>query len=358
VAESPSSPERKPVRVAIVTPVFYVGGAEQWIASLAHWLDPDRAVVTKVIVLFPNAINPVALSWLPRWVELVDSRTIEQDGSFDVVITWGLKDLVERISHLTCPTIDVQHGVFLHESWQSPLVAAATRAHELYGTTIVGVNEAVRQNFPEHVRDKVVIISNGSDPSRVYPLVDRNELRATLGLTPEHKVVVYIGRIAVEKNVQALIDAVEHLDESWHAVIVGPQYVPLERLGPRIHLLPAQRRIGNWLGIADVLCHPSDYESHCFSINEAWLAGVPVVSCDYLVNRLFEEKHGPMMWLVPIRPEPARLAAAIGEAFASRDDGRVAHARDVANREYSAPVMGRRWSELCECVHLGCTPRG
>jgi glycosyltransferase involved in cell wall biosynthesis len=90
--------------------------------------------------------------------------------------------------------------------------------------------------------------------------------------------MVYIGRIAVEKNVQALIDAVEHLDESWHAVIIGPQYVPLERLGPRVHLLPAQRRIGNWLGIADVLCHPSDYESHCFSINEAWLAGVPVVS--------------------------------------------------------------------------------
>jgi hypothetical protein len=51
---------------------------------------------------------------------------------------------------------------------------------------------------------------------------------------------------------------------------------------------------------------------------------VPVVSCDYLVNRLFEERHGPLMWLVPIRPEAERLAT----------------------REYSAPVMGKRWSEL------------
>jgi glycosyltransferase involved in cell wall biosynthesis len=195
-----------------------------------------------------------------------------------------------------------------------------------------------------------VIIPNGSDPSRVYPLVDRDELKASLGLSPEHRVVVYIGRIAVEKNVQALIDAVEHLDESWHAVIIGPQYVPLERFGPRVHLLPAQRRIGNWLGIADVLCHPSDYESHCFSINEAWLAGMPVVSCDYLVNRLFEERHGPLMWTVPVRPEPATLAAAIVEAYTGRNDPRVAHARDVTMREYSAPVMGRRWSDLLSAV--------
>ncbi len=42
--------------------------------------------LTKVIVLYPNAINDVAVSWLPRWVEVVDSRTIEQDGSFEFFI--------------------------------------------------------------------------------------------------------------------------------------------------------------------------------------------------------------------------------------------------------------------------------
>ena len=51
--------------------------------------------------------------------------------------------------------------------------------------------------------------------------------------------------------------------------------------------------------------------------------------------------------------EPARLAAAIREAYAGRKDSRVAHARDVANREYAAPVMGRRWSDLCQHVLHG-----
>lgn len=258
--------------------------------------------------------------------------------------------MVARTSHLTCPTIDVQHGVFKTETWQSPLIEVAVRAHDVLGTHIVGVNEAVRQNFPENVRDHVIIIPNGSDPGRVAPLIDRDELKSRLGLPDDSKIVLFVGRISGEKNVQALVDAMAFLDESWHAVIVGPQYVPLERLTDRVHIYPAQRRIGHWLGIADVLCHPSDYESHCFSINEAWLAGVPVVSSDYLVNRLFEERHGPLMWTVPVRPEPATLAAAIVEAYAGREDPRVGHARAVATREYSAPVMGRRWSDLIATI--------
>jgi glycosyltransferase involved in cell wall biosynthesis len=191
---------------------------------------------------------------------------------------------------------------------------------------------------------------NSKNANFFRSLVERDQLVASLDPTGEHAVVVSIVRIAVEKFVQALVDAMEHLSEWWHAVIIGPQYVPLERLSSRVHLLPAQRRIGNWLGIADVLCHPSDYESHCFSINEAWLAGVPVVSCDYLVNRQFEQRHGPLMWLMPTRPDPVRLATALRVADEDRHDPRVSHARDVATREYSAPVMGRRWSHLVSTV--------
>jgi hypothetical protein len=73
-----------------------------------------------VIVLYPNAINDVAVSWLPRWVEGVDTRTSEQDGSFDAVVTRGLLDFVERISHLTWPTIrSLRRGRDSHSPGQS-----------------------------------------------------------------------------------------------------------------------------------------------------------------------------------------------------------------------------------------------
>jgi hypothetical protein len=160
-----------------------------------------------------------------------------------------------------------------------------------------------------------------------------------LSQSPQHKVVVYIGRIAVENNVQALIDAVENLDDSWHAVIIGPQCVPLEHIGPRVHLLPAQRRIGNWLGIADVLCYPSYYESNCISINEEWSAGMPIVLCDYLEKRLFQERHGSMMWLLPMRRQQATPAWGIVDAYAGPLDFRMGHARDVPIRGFSTSVM-------------------
>jgi hypothetical protein len=60
-----------------------------------------------------------------------------------------------------------------------------------------------------------------------------------------------------------------------------------------------------------------------------------------------------MMWLVPIRPESSRLAEAIGEAYAGRSDGRVTHAREIASREFAAPVMGRKWSDLVSAVSMG-----
>ena len=181
----PRSGTANPIRVAFATPVLIVGGAEQWIALMCHWLDPDRATVVNVFVLHPSSIDEVAVSWLPRWVEFVDKRTIEQDGSFDVLITWGLTDLIARTSHLTFPLIDVQHGVFMNATWQNPLVVAATHAHEVLGTQIVGVNELVRLNFPDDMRDEIVIIPNGSDPARVSPLIGHDEVKRRHGLPPD-----------------------------------------------------------------------------------------------------------------------------------------------------------------------------
>jgi hypothetical protein len=170
----------------------------------------------------------------------------------------------------------------------------------------------------------------------IYSFVNPNMPKALLGLNSEHKVVVYISRIAIEENVQSLNDAVEHLDESRHAAVIGSRHVPHDRLSPRVHLLPTQRNFDNWFGIADILCHPRQYRYPFLSINQNWLTGVPVVSSDYLVNRLFDKRSGTTMWMIPTRPKLARLPAASFAAKARRLEGSVAPASDVARRSSAA----------------------
>lgn len=341
----------RPIRVAVATPMFRVGGVERWIADLAKWLDPERAKVTKVFITNEGAFDDIAVSWLPRWVEVVESAHIPNDESFDVILTEGILDLEVVLSGNSRPSIEVQHGLSLADKRRVKLIESSVLAHLKLGTYLAGVNSLVLDNFPTNIRNSITIIENGSDPANAAPLVDPMALRESLSLPPDAKVVLYVGRVAQEKNVQVMIDAVSLLGEPWHAVIVGPQFVPLLRTGPRVHLVSAKPRIGNWLGIADVLCHPSDHESHCYAVNDAWFAKVPVVACNYPANQKFHELHGELSWLVPTRPTPEVLASAIQEASHGRDDARVQRAWETAHRCYSVALMGRRWTDfLCSVV--------
>ena len=331
-----------PIRVAIATPVFLCGGAEQWIALLCRWLDPKRARVVRVIVTGQLPIDQTARAWLPAEIELRQEATIVDDGAFDVLVTWGQDDLVAATQQFFGPLIDVQHGVSLVDGWQAPLVRQAEAAHRRLGTVIAAVSEEARANFSGDLRDRLVVLENGADPARIEP---RGE--PTVDLPPGAKVALFVGRIAAEKNVQALVDAVGWLNwmgEPWHAVLVGNRHHPLVRLNDRIHLVGPRANVGDFLAIADVMVHPAHFESHCLAINEAWLAGLPVVSCDYGVNRRFQERHGPMMWTVPVNPTAEQLGREILRA--DRNDPRVERARKVAEGYYTAEAMGRRWADL------------
>ena len=108
-------------RITIVAPPKNRPSPTRGTSRLKRRASCQAIVVTKLIVLFPNAINDVADSWLPRWVEVVDLRTIEQHAKFDVVVIWGL---IDRTSHLTCPMIDVQHGAVSAIGLKAPTSSA------------------------------------------------------------------------------------------------------------------------------------------------------------------------------------------------------------------------------------------
>lgn len=124
-----------------------------------------------------------------------------------------------------------------------------------------------------------VVERNGRPGSRVEPLSGRVEL-------------AYVGRLVAGKGVSVLLRAVVQLaDLDWRLTIVGdgPDRHRLQRLGARLGLQERVRFTGHLsnysvreqLENADLLVFPSEIDGWGAVVNEALMAGVPVVCSDW-----------------------------------------------------------------------------
>lgn len=331
--------------VAFHVQCWWVGGSERWVATLCTWLDPARFKVTEVVV--PRGmINPLAATWLPPAVALSDSDKFPEA---DVVVTWGFPDLCRRVPPGRT-VVDVQHvpGVNM---WVLKTAREAATAHQTLGVHLAAVGEECAESFPAEVAHHVQVIPNGVDPKTVLPHRRRDDVRAGLGLRPTHKLAICVGRVSHAKNTQLFLDAVSHMPAEWHGVTVGPPQqlsdIPEIRYGVRTWSRGPVSHVGDLLAAADVLVHPSEFESHGLTLNEAWLAKVPTVAVAHPTNRRFQRLHGQMSELVDPRPTAVQLADAT-ERAAAWSPAQLEHAYQVACRHYTAQVMGQRWSDYLD----------
>lgn len=140
------------------------------------------------------------------------------------------------------------------------------------------------------VRRPIEVIENGVDlePFRCpcHPLT-----RAELGLPPAGVVFVYVGRLAEEKNVGALLRqfAVVHEWSPATSLLLigdGPQKARLQQQAQQLGVAAAAHFVGavpyaavpNYLAAADVFVTASVSEAHPLTVIEAMAAGLPVVA--------------------------------------------------------------------------------
>jgi glycosyltransferase involved in cell wall biosynthesis len=168
-------------------------------------------------------------------------------------------------------------------------------------------------------------------------------------------VVLFIGRFAEEKNPEGVLSALAMLPSNWRAIMLGPDCglkLNIQKLAKmvapnRCWFPPVMNHVGDLLAMADVLCVPSRSEGHCLVVNEAWLAGLPVVTCAYEAMKEFDELHGSLCHLVPVGADGKTLAAAIKQAnHEGRDSERVRRAREVSWELYTTPAMAARWERF------------
>jgi len=157
---------------------------------------------------------------------------------------------------------------------------------------ITAVSEALRERIvAEGIPPaRIATTPNGVD-SDLFFVRDRNEARQELGLSPDDRIIVYVGRLSEEKGLPTLIEAAGNLrragrDFKLYLVGEGPLLGSLrERMGQlvldeRVRFVGREehRRVALWLAACDVFCLPSLREGCPNVVLESLSSGRPVVA--------------------------------------------------------------------------------
>ena len=150
-----------------------------------------------------------------------------------------------------------------------------------------GVSEMARQWMQNFGIIAEGIITNAIDPVDVHRSVNRDlDWRAHLGLTPEAKLIAFVGRMIPEKGVDQMITAMEsirRLHPNAYLVMAGagPLLDQWKEKSPEGVFLTGGQAYSDVLALlqqADLFCLPSRSEGFACTVLEAAAMGCPVIT--------------------------------------------------------------------------------
>ncbi|APG28678.1 hypothetical protein A7E78_13050 [Syntrophotalea acetylenivorans] len=133
----------------------------------------------------------------------------------------------------------------------------------------------------------VGVWGRGVDSDHFHPSQRDEALRLSLGFLPQETVLVYLGRLAAEKNLQMLFDAFDRLsaDNPCRLLVIGDG-----PLGDRLHKKADQRvifvgyqrgiELARLLAVGDLLVFPSLTDTFGNVMLEGMASGLPAIGFD------------------------------------------------------------------------------
>ena len=227
------------------------------------------------------------------------------------------------------------------------------RLYERFHTTLVP-SEHLRQVLHDWGVTNTETLNLGVDTTAFRPADDRVDLRKRLDLPRDRKVLLYVGRLAPDKNIELLLRGFEILHArhpgEYHLVIVGD--------GPLRRMLPATRHrtgsltwrsyiqenalLAEYYRAADIFVHPGVCETFGLVILEAQASGLPCVG----VRGSFMDANvmaGLEHWAE--RNDPADLASAIARMCYRDLTALGSEASKLVHARFAWPqVFQRQWA--------------
>ena len=198
------------------------------------------------------------------------------------------------------------------------------------------------------------IVPLGAELGDFGPSRRDDRLRRSLGVGDEQPLLIYVGRLDLEKKPQIVVDAFRKLPEALGARLVllgeGPLREDIKALNdPRIvtpGFVRDRQQLARWLASADIYVSGMADETFGVSIVEAQASGLPVVgvSAGAMVDRVTDEigRLGPV-------DDSDAMAANILTVWNS-DRGRMSAIAQAEARQYSwdssmAALFGRLYRQ-------------
>lgn len=199
------------------------------------------------------------------------------------------------------------------------------RLHAMADCTFVPTAEQARQ-LHEAGFDRLQVVGRGVDTADFGPVWRDPWLRRSWRVQPQEPVLLHVGRLAAEKNVQLALDTYERLRQAQPAlrmVVVGegPLRRRLQAEHPTVRFVGAQRgtELARHYASADLFLFPSLTETFGNVVMEALASGLAVVAFDTAAAGQHIH-HGLSGWLAA--PGDDRAAR---EAFLASAQQALAH---------------------------------
>lgn len=267
------------------------------------------------------------------------------------------------------PLVFTHHTMFEHYTHYLPgdgpgwktFIKDLTVGYANLADAVIAPSESIaRQLVRRGITAEVVVIPTGVDLEGLAGRGDRLRGRARWGIPEDAVVVGHLGRLAPEKNLRYLVDALCRLlvlCPRAHGLVVGvgPERDVVEAtvravgLAARLHFVGVVSGpdLADVLQAMDLFAITSRSETQGLVVTEAMACGVPVVGlAEPGVMDVVET--GVNGALVPADASPEHFARVLGELLAEPDRGRLAEGARHTARRLSMPRTADRLLALYE----------
>lgn len=322
------------MRILHIIATLGIGGAERQLVKLLPRMDRRRFEQTVCYYTpsenFESTLNAAGIPTIffdkfsmPLSAFFRRLRRTIRDIQPDLVHTWLYSgNFWGRLGALSCGVTRLVASdrsvarpfsvpVYMYEKLFAPYTV------RLANSRAVAASVERRYGLPA---DRTRIIRNAVDKVEAGSQDDRGQVREMLGLPPEQKIVLMVGRQTVEKNHPMFLRAARRCGELrpditfvalGHLVRPAEMDALVDSIGARpfVRIVEQREDVGRWLAAADIFCLTSDREGLPNVVLEAMAAGLPIICTDFESAR--EVLSHPSLGMIVPRNDDAALAETV-----------------------------------------------